>query len=481
MIHHTKWTTFLAIPVCAAGLLIGASVSYAGDAPARARSGIDDQKSISLTVYNSNLGLVRDVRNLAMPRGTVNLWFQDVAAKIDPTSVSIRTIGHESSLRVLEQNFEYDLISPARLMQKYVGHELELVRYPNGKEQRVRAKLLGTNGGYVYEIGGKIAINPWGNVELPSLPSGLHARPSLVWLLENNRARQTVEASYLTGGINWKANYVAVLDRNDHKVDLTGWVTIDNRSGTTYRNAVLKLVAGDVNRVKPGRGVVVDEAMAMPKRPSERQFSEQKLFEYHLYKLDRPATVRDNQTKQISLLEAPDVGVKKQFVYDPQQRVYFAARTAVDRNTKVGVYLTLDNSRKNHLGMPLPKGTVRVYKEDRDGALQFIGEDEIDHTPRDEKIRVHMGNAFDITAERVQTKFETVSSGHVYRSSYRVTIRNHKDEGVTVKVFEHPTGDWRVTRSSHDAIRESVSSLRFDVPVAANASADLTYTLEIRI
>jgi hypothetical protein len=388
--------------------------------------------------------------------------------------VHIRSLTAPDELTVLEQNFEYDLIEPAKLMEKWVGRDLELVTMVDDKEVRTPATLLGTSGGYVYEIDGKVAINPAGRVVLPSMPEGLIARPSLVWMLDSGRDRHTVEASYLTGDISWKANYVAVLNDKDTQADLSGWVTIDNRSGATYDNASLKLVAGDVNRVREKEGLVARQQVALS-AAAPQQFQEESFFEYHLYTLQRPATVRDNQTKQISLMSASDIGVDKTFVYEPPS--YWLGRMgAPDRNTKVGVFVALKNSKDNGLGMPLPRGVVRVYKKDSDGALQFIGEDAIDHTPRDETIRIKMGNAFDVVAERVQTDFNVLSSGHLYRSSYKVTLRNHKDEDIVVSVVERMMGDWTIEQKSHDYEKESSHRIRFDVPVAANGSTEVTYT-----
>jgi len=452
------------------------------DAPAQSlKTTTSDQESVSLTIYNANLSLVKDVRKLELPRGVGELWFEGVAANIDPTSVHIRSLTDPGALSVLEQNFEYDLISPEKLMEKYVGKTVELVRVREDgdkqKEERVSGKLIGTSGGYVYEIDGKIAINPEGRVVLPALPEGLISKPSLVWLLDSGRTDQTVEASYLTGGMGWKANYVAVLSNDDKKSDLSGWVTIDNRSGATYPDATLKLVAGDVNRAEPERGrakpMVMSEAMPAP------QFGEEAFFEYHLYTLSRKTTVRDNQTKQISLMSAEDIGVKKSYVY-ASPGYWFSRMGGPDKGTKIGVYVSIDNSKKNGMGMPLPKGVVRVYKKDKDGALQFIGEDNIDHTPEDETIRIKMGNAFDIVAERVQTDFQVLSSGHLYRSSYQVTIRNHKDEDVVVSVVENLSGDWTIENASHDYEKESSSRIRFDVPVKRKGEAELTYTALIK-
>ncbi len=442
-----------------------------------------DQKSVSLTIYNDNLGLVKDVRAIALKNGVQNLWFEGVAGQIDATSVHIRSLDAPNALRVLEQNFEYDLISPEKLMEKYIGQPVEIVTTRgDGATETTKATLIGIQNGYVYQLeNGKIAVNPPGHVVLPALPSGLISKPSLVWMLESSKTKQTVEASYLTGGIGWKADYVAVLAADDSKLDLSGWVTINNSSGATYNDASLKLVAGNVNRVQPEMAMFKtgDDMHVRGGRPAAPQFQEESFFEYHLYTLERKATVKDNQTKQIELLSAEDAKTKKSFVVSSQQGFWFYQVPDVEK-PKVGVYISVENSKKNQMGMPLPKGTVRVYKQDSKGELQFIGEDAIDHTPEDETIRVKMGEAFDIVAERAQTSFEVVSSGHLYRSAYKVTLRNHKSENITVSVVEPVAGDWTITQSSHKYEKETSTRLRFDVPVTSKGSAELTYTVEVR-
>lgn len=466
-----------AVAVVTGVLASSASTAFAADA----RSTPADQKSISVTIYNENLGLVKDVRSVQLANGIQNLWFEGVAAQVDPTSVHVRSLDAANALRVLEQNFEYDLISPDRLMEKYLGQDVELIMTHGDKEETVRARLVGTQGGAVYELeGGKIAVNPPGRVVLPALPAGLISKPSLVWLIDSKRPKHTVEASYLTGGMGWKADYIAVLAADDSKLDLSGWVTIDNRSGATYENASLKLVAGDVHRVEPEmRRMVLADEMRAQGAVTKEQFQEESFFEYHLYTLDRATTLKDNQTKQISLLSAEGAKVKKSFVVQQGWNYWFSRMEQVDK-PKVGVYISLQNSKSNSMGMPLPKGTVRVYKQDSKGDLQFVGEDAIDHTPEDETIRVKMGDAFDIVAERVQTTFEILSSGHLYRSAYKVTLRNHKAEAITVSVVELMTGDWTITQSSHKFDKEASHRVRFDVPVAAKGASELTYTAEIR-
>lgn len=471
------YSKLLGIAALMGGIGVGAS-ALAADL----KSTPADQKSVSITIYNDNLGLVKDVRTVELKTGVQSLWFEGVAAQIDPTTVHIRSVDAPNALSVIEQNFEYDLVSPERLMQKYIGQTVELVTTrDNQQDETIRAKLIGTQGGTVYELeNGKIAINPPGRVILPELPAGLISEPSLVWLLDTSKPKHTIEASYLTGGIGWRSDYVAVLSADDAKADLSGWVTIDNQSGATYENASLKLVAGDVNRARPENApMVTGDMMAVRGVAKEAQFQEESFFEYHLYTLERPATVKDRQTKQISLLSAEGAKVKKTFVVQPQYAYWFARSADVEK-PKVGVYVSLDNSKKNGMGMPLPKGIVRVYKKDSKGDLQFIGEDRIDHTPEDETIRIKMGDAFDVIAERVQTTFEVLSSGHLYRSSYKVTVRNHKAEDITVQVVELLSGDWTITTSSYPFDKEAASRARFDVPVKSKGSAELTYTAEIR-
>jgi hypothetical protein len=471
------YTKLFGIAALVGGIGAGASAPAAD-----LKSTPADQKSVSITIYNDNLGLVKDVRAVDLKTGKQNLWFEGVAAQIDPTTVHIRSLDAPNALAVIEQNFEYDLVSPERLMQKYIGQTVELVTTRENKDdERINAKLIGTQGGTVYELeNGKIAVNPPGRVVLPALPAGLISEPSLVWLLDTSKPKHTIEASYLTAGIGWHSDYVAVLSADDSKTDLSGWVTIDNQSGATYENASLKLVAGDVHRAEPEYGRMVKmDALGATGMAREEQFREETFFEYHLYTLERPATVKDRQTKQISLLNAEGAKVKKTFVVQPQYAFWFARADAVEK-PKVGVFVSLDNTKKNGMGMPLPKGIVRVYKKDSAGSLQFIGEDRIDHTPEDETIRIKMGDAFDVVAERVQTSFEVLSSGHLYRSSYKVNLRNHKAEDITVQVVEILSGDWTITTSSHPYEKEASHRVRFDVPVKSKGSAELTYTAEIR-
>ncbi len=329
-----------------------------------------DQTGMALTVYNVNLALVKDRRNINLARGQGELRFMDVAAQIIPESVQISSLADPGSLRVLEQNYEYDLLNPQKLMDKYVGKEVKLYqKNPHTeREEVVTATLLANNSGPIYRIGNEVTFNHPGRVILPGLPESLIAQPTLVWLLENSLTKpQTVEASYLTNGVTWRADYVLTLNENDSKANLAGWVTIDNKSGAAYRDATLKLVAGDVHRVQEEqpRMMMARKSMLAEAAPAP-QFKEEGFFEYHIYTLQRPSTIRENQTKQISLITADSVPVKKELLFRGDNYYYFGQYGEVTGNRKIGVFVEIANRKEERLGIPLPKGTVRVYKRDSD-------------------------------------------------------------------------------------------------------------------
>jgi len=446
--------------------------------PATLVSGEEGRREVALTIYNDNLGLVREVREVELPEGPATLEFADVAARIDPTSVLVRALGDPSRLRVIEQNYEYDLLNPQKLLDKYVGKIVTL--RVNGAAP-VKARLLSTNGGPIYEIDGEIHMGQPGQVVLPGIPGDLISRPTLVWRLDNQGAsRRRLQASYLTTGMSWKADYVLALGSGEDRADLSGWVTLDNKSGATYRDATLKLVAGDVNRARPDertRGMLMKMAAADAAR--ETAFQEESFFEYHLYALDGRTTVKDNQTKQINLLSASAVPVEKHLVYYGAASYYRGPYGSPLSNQKVGVFLQIANTTAGHLGVPLPKGVVRVYKADSGGSLQLIGEDAIDHTPRDETIRIRMGDAFDVVGERVQTDFRALGDLN-FETAWRITLRNHKDEPVTVSVIEPIPGDWTVLESSRAWEKTEAHTLRYEMPVPANGKAEVSYRARIR-
>ncbi len=448
------------------------------------KSGLADQSSVALTIYNSNIALVKDQRDLELGAGDNTLQFMDVAAQILPATVHIKSLTDAQGLRVLEQNYEYDLLNPAKLMEKYVGKEIKLFDKNSytGKEDWLVGTLLSANDGYVYQIGNEIHINPPGRVILPQVPENLMAKPTLVWLLRATKAgKQKIEASYLTNKITWQADYITVLSADDSKADLTGWVTIDNQSGATYQNATLKLVAGDVHRVEPEK--VYARTMAMEAAPASPppQFREEGFFEYHLYTLDRPATVKENQTKQMTLLSATAIPVLKRLIFRGQQDYFYNSYGEGSfSKQKVSVSLEIDNTQKNNLGMPLPKGTVRVYKADKDGSLQFIGEDAIDHTAKDEKVTVKMGEAFDVTGERKQTDFKRIADT-ISETAWEIALRNHKDAPASVRIIEPVPGDWEVLSASHKHEKADAHTLRFDVIVPEDKEVKVTYRVRVKM
>jgi hypothetical protein len=448
----------------------------------------ESQKSVAITIYNVNLGLVRDRREIELPRGEASLQFAGVAAQINPATVHIKSLTDPRSLSVVEQNYEYDLLSPQKMLDKYVGKKLTLVlrHYVNQSEQMVptEAVLLANNNGAVWQIGDQIVINPSNIAEIrfPQLPESLIAKPTLVWRLASERAdRQSVEASYLTGGINWRADYVLVVNSDETRGDVTGWVTIDNNSGAEYRNAELKLVAGDVHRAENRQAyeAKMRDDLARSAAKSE-MFKEESFFEYHLYTLQRRTTIKNAQTKQVSLLEAKDAHTHKQFIIYGQPYYYRGYNNPGEPiKEKIGVYIELTNSQKNGLGQPLPAGIVRLYKADSTGGQQFIGEDRIDHTPKDEAVRVKVGDAFDIVGERKMMDYRVISS-RLFEYSYQIVIRNHKKEDVTITVNEPIGGDWEMLSSTHRAEKTAAFAARFSVPVAANGVATLSYRVRVR-
>src|SRR5882672_2325206 len=408
----------------------------------------ETQKDMMVTIYNGNLGLVKDVREVRLPAGLGEAQFMDVAALIDPTSVHLGSLTDPAALRILEQNYEYDLLSSDKLLEKYVG---KVVRLYQSDGTFHEARLLST-AGPVFEINGQIHLGYSGRLVLPSLPDNLVAKPTLVWLLRNQiAAAQKVEASYLTGGITWKADYVMVVSADDRRSDLTGWVTIDNKSGATYANAALKLVAGDLNRARDQRRdnrMMELAAKAAAVSDASRDFAAEGFFEYHLYTLDGRTTIKNQQTKQLALMSAADVPVTKHLVYYGAQDYYRNSYGVPISNQKVAVLLELKNSADNRLGVPLPKGKVRVYKADAGGSQQFIGEDWIEHTPKDERVKIKLGDAFDVVGERTQKDFRKIASG-LWEVEWEISLRNHKAQEQTVTVIEPVPGDWQVIHSTH--------------------------------
>lgn len=450
--------------------------------PALPDSGAADRRDVSVTVYNVNLGLVREVRTVRVDRtGVATLRFGDVPQLINPRTVHLRSKGTPAGLAVLEQNYEFDLLSPEKLMEKYVGREVTIVEQsPDLVSREVPATLLSVNGAPVYRIGDRVVVNQTGKISFPSVPKDLVATPTLIWTVNATKSgTQEIEASYLTDGMTWSADYVAVVDAEDKNAGLTGWVTLENRSGATFENATLKLVAGDVRRTAAGDAEYGRARAEIALKAASPQFAEESFFEYHLYTLDRPTTLKQNQAKQITLLQAASIPVVKRLLLTGQPWYYRGQGGTLTQNEKVRVVLEFKNDAASGLGLPLPKGTVRVYKKDRSGAEQFAGEDAIDHTPKDESIRLFVGEAFDVVADRTQTDWRAISPRQS-ESAYTISIRNRKDEDVVVTVREPVGGDWTLLASSIPGTRRDAGTLEFEVAVPKGKEVPLTYRVRTR-
>lgn len=449
----------------------------ASPAPATVVSRADDGQELAITVYNDDLALVRDRRQVSLPGGVTKLEFRDIAARVMAETVSLQA----ADLEILEQNYEYDLLSPRTLLAKFLGKEVILVREeprlegPGTVRQEVRGTLLALNEGSVWRIGDRIVSNPsYRELIFESVPATLRDRPTLVWLLQVAKAGpRALQATYLTGGISWRAAYVLSLQQDGKTGRLTGWVTLTNQSGASYPNVQLQLVAGTVHRVRAAKRM---EPLTAEAQKVAEPVVREALGEYHLYTLPRPTTILDRQEKQVLLLEAAPVAVTEKLVVRGSPGYYWS-RQDVQRQP-VEVTLEFANREANSLGVPLPAGVVRVYQQDRRGREQFMGEDRMDHTPKDETVRLVVGNAFDVVAERVQTDFR--SFDRVTESAIEVRLRNHKEDAVTVEVEENIGGDWEMLANSHPFQKRSAFVVVFPVPVPAHGKATLSYRVRVR-
>jgi hypothetical protein len=470
----------------AAALTVAAVPALAQD---EIRSTLDDQQSVAVTIYNENLALVKDTRAVRLGAGLNRLALREVSGQMRPETALLRSVSNPGSFTLLEQNFDFDLLTPEKLLEKYVGRKVRIVKtHPTtGAETTENATVLSAANGVVLKIGDRIETGLPGRIVYDSVPENLRDRPTLVTQLQNGGAgEQTVELSYLTGGLAWQADYVAELNGKDSALDLNGWVTLTNRSGAAYRNARLQLVAGDVNRVQDEMRFAAKAArsLAVADEAPAPAMAQEALFEYHLYTLNRPTTIAENQTKQVSLLSATSVPVTKELLLSGNDYYYRSSYGDIGQKLKVGVFVEFENREASHLGMPLPKGTIRVYKKDGAGNAQFIGEDRIDHTPRNEKIRLKLGDAFDVTADKKQTDFKrreaTNHASYVFDSAYEIVLKNAKKEPVTVTVREPVPGDWKMLEESHKHAKVAAGTAEWKIPVPAEGSATLKYRVQVR-
>lgn len=466
-------------PVLALSLILTLGTTAVADTGEHV-STLGDQRGVGITIYNAELALVRDRRHVTLPKGESHLALRDVSAQMQPETALLTSVTAPGRLSVIEQNFDYDLLSPHKLLEKYVGRDVDVVRIDRNGERRVeRARVMSTNEGVVLRYADRIETSVNGTLSFPSLPPDLRDRPTLVTDVANGTdGAQDLELTYLSGGLSWKADYTALLSASDDRVDLHGLITLQNASGTEYRDAAVQLVAGDVNVVQNtlkqiGRTQSRSTANVFGVAPTE-----QALFEYHLYTLPRRTTVRDNQTKQVELLSAPGVAVTKTLELRGSPSYYSSASSDLGTRLKVGTYVTFRN-QGGALGVPLPRGAVRVYKRDGSGTAQFVGSDTIDHTPKNETVRLHLGDSFDVTASKKQTDYAVLGGG-AYESAYEIVLRNAKPVAETVQVVEPIPGDWTMLSSSARYEKSSARTATWSLRVPAESSTTLTYRVRVK-
>ncbi len=445
----------------------------------------EDQQLVSVTIYNTDIALVRDQRIIDLPQGVITLAYGEVSSKILPETALLGSSG----LEVLEQNFEYDLLTPMSLLQKYIGRRVNIIKeHPvTGAEAIVQAKVLSVGDGVVLQTADHIETDIPGRLVYPDVPDNLRDRPTLTMLVSNDiKGKQEVDLTYLTRGLSWQADYVAEIDAKDDQIDLNGWVSLTNESGIDYRKAGLQLVAGDVHRVtgEPRARGLKKNAMVAEAAPGRPDMAEEALFEYHLYTLGRPTTINNHQRKQVALFQASDVPCQKELVLQGRNYYYNSNIGEIGRKMKLGVYVEFKNAKEAGIGRPIPGGIVRVYKKDRNGFLQFIGEDRIDHTAENEDIRLKLGNAFDVTADKVQTDFTKLSGfspfHYVFESAYEIVLRNGKKESVRVQVQEPIPGDWEMISESAPHTKEAANTVSWTIDIPALGQVLLTYRVRVK-
>ena len=474
-------------PIALAALIALSAISTA-QAVEEHRTSSADQAALAVTIYNGDLALVKDVRRVKLGGGENSLAWRDVSAHLQPETALLRSLdGHR--LTLLEQNFDFDLLTPKKLLEKSVGDTVRVIRTQavTGVEYAEQASVLAANDGVVLRFADRVETSIPGRIVFSGVPADLRDQPTLSMLFKTDATvphqagtEHALELSYLTSGLSWKADYVAEL--SEDSIDLNGWVTLTNDSGTTYPNARLQLVAGEVNRVQAERRAVPMMMKAMANVAAQMQ--EESLFEYHLYTLDRTTTLGNQQTKQVALLSAQKIPVEKEYRLQGGDAYYLTQMGDLGRKLKPEVLLEFAN-QGDSLGMPLPRGVVRVYKRDAAGRAQFIGEDRIDHTPRGESVRLKLGEAFDITADKTQTDFQKLAGaynnrGGVLESGYQMEIRNAKRENVVVTVVENLPGEWQILQESLAHKPVSAGSVVWKVPVPAEGKAVLAWRARVK-
>ena len=460
-------------------LLVLACAAPPGSAdPVERTTTLADRERVNLTIYNGSLALVHDRRRVTVDAGTSRIAWRDVSGSMEATSAILEDVTTPGAVSVVEQNFDYDLLKPATLLEKYVGRPVTIVhdRAIPGRPRRETATILANDDGVVVRYADRIETSLDGShIEYPSIPANLRERPTLVLdLASGAAATPDLDLSYLTGGLDWHADYVGVVAPNEDRMDLNGLVTLSNTTGTTFENANVQLVAGNVN-VAPEPRQLRTIAAASAYRPNVTQ---ENYFEYHLYTLGTPTTIANAQTKQVALLAAHAIPIHKTLELRGSAAYYSNENADLGAKLPVGVYVTFANE-KGDLGIPLPGGLVRLYKNDSRGTSQFLGSDRIDHTPRNEDVRLHLGDSFDVTANKKQTDFKAL--GCEFQGTYDVRIANAKDVAQDVDVVEPIPGEWTILSENLPHRKTSGATATWTLHVPKNASTTLTYRADVKL
>jgi len=427
------------------------------------------ENTTTVTIYNSNLGLIQEQQTLHLKSGRQDVNITDVAAQIDPATVHLNA-GKSLPFHLLEQNFQYDLVNSSKVFDTYLGSKIQLMT--KGNEQ-VKGELLSRDGSILMlqNADGTLRLINSGEIQeyqFPKLPRGLKIHPTLQWVIDADKSGEyPVELSYLTGGMSWKAEYILRMDTTDQNGMLSSWITLTNNSGATFDDAKVKLVAGNIHRAESNNHPGFQSMAAMAKAPPVQ---ERGIFEYHLYDIQFPTTLYQNSVKQVALREPTRVNYHKEYTFEHSDR-------QSTKQENVDVQIVLENTRENNLGIPLPGGTVRMMQVDTDEKEVLVGEDMLNHTPRDETIRLTAGQAFDVVGDRTITDYQKKSNDYS-QISVSISLRNHKKSPVTIQVLEHYYGDWEVQKSSQNYTTPNAGTLRFDVNVPKEGESRVQYTVE---
>lgn len=442
----------------------------------------DQQTDLAVTIYNQDLALIRDSRVIDMTNGENDLAFIDVSAAIRPETALLESDGN--SFNIIEQNFDFDLLTPQKLLEKSVGQTIRVSRtHPTtGVDMFEDAKVLSVvNDVAVLQIGDRIETAIPGRFVYSAVPAHLRAKPTLVIKVVNDKAGKTpVNLSYLSRGLSWAADYVAELSADEKTINLNGWVTLTNQSGITYNNAKLQLVAGNVNQVEEYRRNKKEDELRDVDATTIERMTEQAAFEYHLYGLDRPTTLKENQTKQVAMFSATSIPVTKQYLIANAGNIltYYSSNFGEAERVNATVKLKFENNTSSKLGLPLPKGTIRVYKSDKSGNALFVGEDAIEHTPKNERVELTLGQAFDITARAKQVAHAKIGAS-IFENSYEVEIKNAKSTDIVVDLRERFPGEWKILDESIAHQKLDAYSAGWLVKVPAESATTLKYTVRI--